>query len=221
MSYLTIESIWFEFDEWSEPYDENDCNTDVIFTLDDSTKWVATFYTYQNILSLSQKNKITDENLNGLYFCATDMIIIDKVTRENIQKVLNEIIANDEIDIYCTRLQNDTNIVEPDIGWKQIEDLKDDDKIYSGALIRFYNKEKAIGEAASLPINPTDYIISEIYGNNDYLQLTCISQGEGGNIGSVLKSLNGHYTLGAEIKRMLVSDLYQVLINFEAEIVIQ
>lgn len=78
MVEIKIKSIWFESDNWVEPFDENDCNMDVIFELNNQTKWVATFFTYQNILTLSQKNKITGELLDGLFFCATDMILIKK-----------------------------------------------------------------------------------------------------------------------------------------------
>ena len=100
-----------------------------------------------------------------------------------------------------------------------IECLNDKDKIYSGAIIRFYNKDKAIAEDCCLCINPTDYIVSEIYSNHNYFQLTCLSKGEEGNILCVLESQQ-HYTLGKEIKRMLTSDLYEVLINFDPKIVI-
>ena len=105
MEKYKITSIWFESDNWAEPYDENDDNMDVIFTLSDRTKWVASFFTYQNILSLNRKNKTTGECLNGLYFCATDMILIEKLTKDNIQKVLNEMIKEDEISTYCTQLE--------------------------------------------------------------------------------------------------------------------
>ena len=91
MEKLEIKSIWFESDNWANPYDENDSNMDVIFTLSNKTKWVTTFFTYQNILSLSQKNKATGECLYGLYFLAKDMILIDRLNKDIIQKTLEEI----------------------------------------------------------------------------------------------------------------------------------
>ena len=57
MDKLEITSIWFESDNWQNPYDENDSNMDVIFTLNNGTKWVSTFFTYQNILSLARKTR--------------------------------------------------------------------------------------------------------------------------------------------------------------------
>ena len=106
MEKRKIASISFESDEWSEPFDENDSNMDVVFALSDGTKWYAAFFTYQNILSLSKKNKTTGEYLNGLYFCATDMVLIEKLTKENIQKVLHEMIKEDAVHVYCTQIEN-------------------------------------------------------------------------------------------------------------------
>jgi len=50
-----------------------------------------------------------------------------------------------------------------------IESIKDDDKIYAGTCIRFYNTEKSIAEQCVLPCredNRLDYIISCVYGNS-------------------------------------------------------
>ena len=107
MEKTQITSIWYESDEWAEPYDENDSNMDVIFALSDGTKWIVTFFTYQNILSLSRKNKTTGECLKGLYFCATDMVLIETLTKDNVVNVLNEMIRENEISTYCTPLEND------------------------------------------------------------------------------------------------------------------
>ena len=109
MEKLEIISIWFESDNWANPYDENDSNMDVIFTLSNGTKWVATFFTYQNILSLSQKNKVTGECLNGLYFCVKDMILIDRLNKDNIQRTLDEILNEDNISNYCTQIEDSVN----------------------------------------------------------------------------------------------------------------
>src|SRR5437773_12452056 len=45
------------------------------------TTWVATFFSYQNILSLANKNRVAGECLGGKYFVATDMILVAEVTR--------------------------------------------------------------------------------------------------------------------------------------------
>lgn len=103
------------------------------------------------------------------------------------------------------------------MNWKLIDELHNDEKIHYGALIRFYNKDKAVTKCSNLPIEPCDYIISPIYANDDYFQLICLSQGEEGSIGGILKRQE-YYVTGAEIKKMLVSDLYKILININPHI---
>jgi uncharacterized Zn finger protein (UPF0148 family) len=98
-----IESLSFESERWAEPWDKEDGNMDVIFSLSDNTKWVVTFITYKNILSLRDKNRKTGEMLNGLYFCATDMVIIEDLREETILQVLEDMIQEDEIETYGTK----------------------------------------------------------------------------------------------------------------------
>jgi hypothetical protein len=55
--------------------------------------------------------------------------------------------------------------------WMLIENLNDDDKIYKGACIRFYNTAKNLEEQCTLPCGKDDhldYIISEVFGNDEY-----------------------------------------------------
>ena len=106
MNKCKIESIWFEFESRIAPHNECDTNSDVTFKLSDGTEWLATFFTYQNISSLYRKNKETGECLNGLYFCATDMILIEKLNRESVLKVLEQMIKNDEVETFCSKLEN-------------------------------------------------------------------------------------------------------------------
>lgn len=111
------------------------------------------------------------------------------------------------------------------MGWMLIDNLQDDEKIYLGECIRFYNTEKSIEDRCALPCGKDDYldyIVSEIYDNCEYFQLTCLTEGEGGNITCVLKRDNGGcFVTGKEIKRMLQTDLHKVLINTQPKIVIE
>lgn len=104
MTHSSIRLIWCEFEANNEPYNELDCNSDVIFQLDDNSKWAATFFTYKNIESLQKKNQLSGECLNGRYFCAKDMILISRMSREIILMVLEEILSHDEIEIYCSKI---------------------------------------------------------------------------------------------------------------------
>ena len=95
---MNIKKIWFEFDEWEDGFNEDDENADVHFELDDGSKWCAEFYTYQNLISISEKNRQTGECLSGEYFYAEKPIFISKMDKELIISVLNDII-NTESDL--------------------------------------------------------------------------------------------------------------------------
>ncbi len=92
-------NIWIEAEHWAEgEWDIRNDNTDVIVEFDNKERWVATFFTYSNISELVEKNKITGECLNGKYFWASDMILVDEVGRERIQEVIEFLINEGEFD---------------------------------------------------------------------------------------------------------------------------
>ena len=87
------------------------------------------------------------------------------------------------------------------MNWIPISQLSDDTKIWSGIVVRLYNIGLNVSDKSK---DYYEYLISEIYGNHKYLQLTCLSQGKAGNIICVLKKdLPNHYALGKELKRMM------------------
>ena len=87
------------------------------------------------------------------------------------------------------------------MNYTPISQLNDNAKIWSGTIVRLYNIGLNVSDNSK---DYYEYLISEIYGNNEYLQLTCLSQGEAGNIICVLKKdLPNHYALGKELKRMM------------------
>jgi len=67
---------------------------------------VATFFSYQNILSLKEKFRHSGECLGGKYFCATDMILIEEVSREPIEEVVTDLIKQDDFERYFTRCED-------------------------------------------------------------------------------------------------------------------
>ena len=70
-------------------------NTDVIVTFNDNTRFIATFFTYENIEHLRQKNKRTGECLNGRYFWASDMIIVDRINKKEVEEIIDSLIEDD------------------------------------------------------------------------------------------------------------------------------
>ena len=80
-------------------------NSDVIVTLENGTSWIATFFSYQNIQSLAQKNRTTGECLYGEYFWATNMILVDEVSRSRIEEVIEHLTEQDEFERVFSRCE--------------------------------------------------------------------------------------------------------------------
>ncbi|MGB3467837.1 MAG: hypothetical protein WBA74_21295 [Cyclobacteriaceae bacterium] len=94
-----ITNIWIESEETGAIIDgtlESNDNSDVIVTFEDGDQYVATFFTYQNIKHLRMKNKETGECMNGKYFWASDMIIFDKIDRNEIEEIIDHLIKEEE-----------------------------------------------------------------------------------------------------------------------------
>lgn len=104
MSENRKKHIWIEAEEWAEgEWNIEDDNTDVIVTFPDRTKWIASFFTYKNILTLIEKNKRSGESMKGAYFWSSNMVLIDLVSRERIVEVINYLIENDEFNFVFTQ----------------------------------------------------------------------------------------------------------------------
>ncbi len=96
--------IWIEAEEWAEgEWNIEDTNLDVIVTFSDRSKYIASFFTYKNIQSLREKNKLTGEWLSGTYFCASDMVLIDTASRERIYELIDYLIEHDEFESVFTQ----------------------------------------------------------------------------------------------------------------------
>ena len=95
-----IKEIWIESEDKGPiiggKLETND-NSDVIITFTDSSRAIATFFTYKNIEFLRQKNKETGECLNGKFFWASDMIIVDKINRQEVEEIINHLISEGDL----------------------------------------------------------------------------------------------------------------------------
>ena len=93
---LKAVEIWIEAEEWPpSEWDIADHNTDVAVTLSDGSRWIATFFTYQNVLSPAKKNQETGECLSGAYFWATEMILVDEVSSPRIEEIVHHLVTFD------------------------------------------------------------------------------------------------------------------------------
>jgi len=109
-----IKDIWIESEERGPILGGtagiND-NSDVIVTFSDDSRHVATFFTYQNIEHLRQKNRKTGECLSGKFFWASPMIIVDRIEREEIEGVIKHLISEDEFGLIFNQLEVETHTV--------------------------------------------------------------------------------------------------------------
>lgn len=97
-------TLWIETEQWAaEEWNIYDDNTDVIVTFKDGTRWVASFFTYQNIQTLVEKNKQTGECMFGKYFWSSDMILVDECSRERIEEVVKGLLDNGEFEAVFER----------------------------------------------------------------------------------------------------------------------
>ncbi|MBP1960836.1 hypothetical protein [Paenibacillus aceris] len=100
--------------------------------------------------------------------------------------------------------------MEP-IDWIPLINISDDEKIWAGTKLRLYN----IGLNVRNKQNDYyDYLVSFIYDNEEYLQLTNLSIGKAGNILCVIrKDIPNHYSLGKSLKEMV--GLENTCVKFE------
>jgi hypothetical protein len=53
-------AIWIEAEAWAEgEWNPLDDNTDVAVIFEDGSRWVASFFSYQNVFTLIEKDKST------------------------------------------------------------------------------------------------------------------------------------------------------------------
>lgn len=91
--------IWIEAEEWVPgEWDPSDCNSDVMVSFEKNGEWMARFFTYKNLSTLTMKNASTGECLNGKYFWAKDMILVDQLSRERVEEVVSHLISEREFE---------------------------------------------------------------------------------------------------------------------------
>ncbi len=87
-------SVWIEADHWTPgSWDPRDTNSDVIVTLADGTRWTAAFVTFRNVETLRANYAASGECLRGAYVWCTNMILVDEITRERIEAVVSDLLA--------------------------------------------------------------------------------------------------------------------------------
>ena len=80
--------------------DEVGGNVDVEVLLKNGNRYSATFFTSKNIAAIMNNYQKTGECKNGMYFWSSNMIIIKKISRNNIKEAIAELLATGEFFLY-------------------------------------------------------------------------------------------------------------------------
>ena len=69
-------------------------NADVFVYFADGRKYVATFFTLKNVATIMERHRSTDESAGGIYFWATDAIIVERLDRAVIEKTVADLLSH-------------------------------------------------------------------------------------------------------------------------------
>jgi hypothetical protein len=101
------------FVEWSAEivgdadFSTRDSNADVVVRFKDRREYVATFFTVENLRQLMLKFRHSGENAHGLYVWSTQMIVVDALTLEVVNRVVDDLLRRGDFDTAFARVQVD------------------------------------------------------------------------------------------------------------------
>ena len=99
------------------PLNSDNDNVDVQVTFPNGERFSAVFFTIRNIEALMRRYKKTGECADGLYFWASDMMIVESLTEKTICKTIDHLLAEDEFG-YVFSKNEDAKDISPKEGDK-------------------------------------------------------------------------------------------------------
>ena len=93
-----------------KPLDPDNDNVDVEVTFQNGESFSAVFFTLQNIETLMKHYKKTGECADGLYFWASDMVIVQHLSEKTICETIDNLLAEDEFESVFSKNQESTEI---------------------------------------------------------------------------------------------------------------
>ncbi len=88
------------------PLDSNNDNVDVEVTFPNGESYSAIFFTLQNIETLMKRYQKTEECADGLYFWASDMVIVQQISEKTICATIDKLLAEDEFESVFPKIKN-------------------------------------------------------------------------------------------------------------------
>src|SRR5689334_9907572 len=90
--------LWIEAEEWPEgEWDPADAVTDVVVTLGDGSRWIATCCSFAHVEQLRRNCVESGENLGGRYLWASDLVLVDDTSRPTLTMVVGDIVASGDL----------------------------------------------------------------------------------------------------------------------------
>jgi len=90
---LRVKKIYLTADSSEEPTNgSGHGNTDVIVYLESGRKFIASFFTYSNILDLQMHHRQDGTFLYGSYFWDRNMVLVEKCSLKTIEPIVNDLI---------------------------------------------------------------------------------------------------------------------------------
>ncbi|MEL6639445.1 MAG: hypothetical protein AAFW73_17720 [Bacteroidota bacterium] len=92
-----IEKIYLSQDfDAAAVLDYRNHNTDVVVQFVSGRRFIATFFTYQNIETIVQQNETSGDFLAGKYFWANNMLLLDDCSLPSVTAVVRELLEEGE-----------------------------------------------------------------------------------------------------------------------------
>ena len=91
-------NLWIEAEEWpAGEWTPEDAVTDVVVTVGDGSRWIATFCAVAHLDTLRAACRATGENLGGRYLWASDLILVDDTSRDSVAAVVADLVAAGDV----------------------------------------------------------------------------------------------------------------------------
>ncbi len=109
MKYKVIFPVKYNINDY-----QND-NIDVNIILENNNVYFATFFTLKNVIYMMEKESIS-------YFSADSMVIVKSLSKDNIDKVVNEAIQRGELDSTFSKIGTIKEIFDTDKSFTELYD---------------------------------------------------------------------------------------------------
>ncbi len=93
---LKVKKIYIPNQDYEEVTTVDPGSADVIVLAESGSKYVASFFSYDDIEEKRRQNKRNGEYLDGLYFWDKNMVIVEECSPKTIQKVVQHLIDEGE-----------------------------------------------------------------------------------------------------------------------------